>query len=221
MMWSAFMLGNYAGMSWQHLFKRRSKSKNERKGLEKEKPALQGAVAKSYPGLSIQKFHSCKAAGFFLAIIAWSHFVIVQRKIEVCCCCCQPYNASYTTVAMSATAKCMTTQCFWEALFSRKHWSPAAANIAVSYSSIRSHRKSVTDQECESAILKLIFFTCKTSLFCTASYVPQKLEKRVENTSLAFRQFFKAMSKSLLKPNRSRTPNLICPASVLNRWELC
>lgn len=64
-MWSAFMLGNYAGMSWQHLFKRRSKSKNERKGLEKEKPALQGAVAKSYPGLSIQKFHSCKAAGFF------------------------------------------------------------------------------------------------------------------------------------------------------------
>lgn len=48
------MLGNRNGLA--ALIKRRSKSKNERKGLFRKKEAvLQVAAARSYPGLPIQK----------------------------------------------------------------------------------------------------------------------------------------------------------------------
>lgn len=40
-------------MVWQFLFKRKSKSRNERKGLLREtQPVLQAAAARSYPGLT-------------------------------------------------------------------------------------------------------------------------------------------------------------------------
>lgn len=144
----------------------------------------------------------------------------------MCCCCCQPYHASCSipccwyfccsqaqrpTTVGSAPRNFLLKQ-IWVTGTSSKYNFPN--------SSIKSHRKSVTNQESGSTILKLVFFTCKTFLLCTSSFVPQKLKKRMENISLGLRQYLKAMYK-ISQPPPPPPPEVELPTSVLNRWQQC
>lgn len=152
------MLSNYAGMTCQHLFKRRPKSKNEMKGpFRKKEPVLLVAVARSYPGLAKTEVSIPAKLLLFSAITAWSHKKCLLSTLP-----CFLYHALLISLLRPSAEMHTTAGNTSQKLLSKTNMAHHQQQI---WQSIKPHRKSVTYQGSESSTLMLVFFPFRCSFF--------------------------------------------------------